>query len=247
MTENRYIKKFSPAVTEAIGYYVYTLADPITTEIFYVGKGRGNRIFDHVNFSLKSPKESDKLNQIRAIRDRGEEVLHYIHRHGLTEKEAFEIEAALIDLVGLNELANRVAGQHSAYRGKMSVSEVVARYEAPQIMIQEPALLITVNRLYFRGITPPRLYEITRGNWVLGERREKVQLAIAVYHGIVRQVYRVHSWHTAKARDPKQKTRARWRFKGEVAEDFQHYVGGDVSHYLTQGAQNPIKYLNLNS
>jgi len=35
-------------VAERLGWYVYRLIDPRNGETFYVGKGRGNRIFQHV-------------------------------------------------------------------------------------------------------------------------------------------------------------------------------------------------------
>ena len=38
-----------------------------------------------------------KLHRIREIRLDGFEVAHVIHRHGLDEDTAFEVEAALID------------------------------------------------------------------------------------------------------------------------------------------------------
>jgi len=41
-------REFSPAVVEALGYYVYLLKDPETDKVFYVGKGTGNRIFQHL-------------------------------------------------------------------------------------------------------------------------------------------------------------------------------------------------------
>lgn len=76
---------FSPAVSEQLGYYVYRLIDPATGEDFYVGKGKGSRIFQHLSLALAHPTRSDKLDRIRAIHERGQEVRHLIHRHGLTE------------------------------------------------------------------------------------------------------------------------------------------------------------------
>ncbi|MCA9952830.1 MAG: hypothetical protein KDE48_24440 [Anaerolineales bacterium] len=235
---------FSPAVIEQLGYYVYLLIDPETNKVFYVGKGTGNRIFAHLNYALKFPKETDKLDTIRAIRDKGLLVKHLIHRHGLSEKEAFEVEASLIDFIGLDELTNKVGGHKSNYRGQMTIAEVFAMYDAPKIEIPEPALLIIVNKLFHRGMDEEDLYEITRGNWVLGSRRENAQYAFAIYNGIVRQAYQIQRWFPVIARSPGQKTRNRWRFEGIVAEDLQHYVGGSVENYITQGAQNPIKYIN---
>lgn len=235
---------FSSAIIEQLGYYVYLLIDPETDKVFYVGKGTGDRIFAHLNFALRFPKETDKLEKIRAIMQKGLAVKHLIHRHGLTEKEAFEVEASLIDFIGLEELTNKVGGQHSSFRGQMTIPELIALYEAPPLEIKEPALLIIVNRLFRRGMDAERLYEITRGNWVLGERRRKARYAFSVYRGIVRQVYQIQRWFPAEARSPHQKTRQRWRFDGMVAYELQHYVGGSVDHYLTQGSQNPVKYLN---
>jgi uncharacterized protein len=40
--------EFSQAVCERIGYYVYILKDPRNNLNFYVGKGKGNRIFQHI-------------------------------------------------------------------------------------------------------------------------------------------------------------------------------------------------------
>ena len=237
-------KRFSPSVTEKLGFYVYFLIDPETDRIFYVGKGTGNRIFAHLEFALNSPKESDKLGKIREIHQKGLQVKHRIHRHGLTEKEAFEVEASLIDFIGLDALTNKVSGQNSNDRGQMTVTDVIAMYEAPQIDIREPVILITVNRLFRRGMDAAALYEITRGNWVVGKRREKVEFALAVYNGIVRQVYEIHYWFPVEARSPKQKTRQRWRFEGVVSSTMQHYVGGSVENYISLGAQNPIKYIN---
>ena len=51
------MKKFSPDIIKKLKWYVYLLSDPNSEEIFYVGKGKGNRVFDHFNnLNGKDPK-----------------------------------------------------------------------------------------------------------------------------------------------------------------------------------------------
>ena len=80
-------------------YYVYGLVDPRENKIFYIGKGKGNRVFQHEEESLKHP-ESDKLRlqTIKDIKDAGKEVGKIIIHCNLTENEAFAAEAALINV-----------------------------------------------------------------------------------------------------------------------------------------------------
>lgn len=235
---------FSPSIIEQLGYYVYLLKDPATKDIFYIGKGTGNRIFAHLNEALYDVTENTKLDRIRTIHARGQEVEHVIHRHGLTEKEAFEVEAALIDLVGLHDLTNMVAGYHSRDHGPMTIPEIIAAYDAPILDIQEPALLIIINRLYRRLMTSDELYMATRGDWVIGDHRDRAKYAFAVSNGLVRQVYEIERWYPANEAVTEPKGRRRWRFDGHIANDMQHYVGGSIERYITLGAQNPIRYIN---
>ncbi len=236
-------QEFPVSVIERLGYYVYTLADP-TGKIFYVGKGTGNRVFMHANEALENPKPSDKLNKIREIRAVGGDVKYEILRHGLSENEAFEVESAIIDFIGLKELTNIVAGHNMDRRGRMSIAEIIATHQAEPISISEPAILIIVNRLFERNISSDRLYEITRGNWAVGERRNKAKYAFCVYKGIVREVYKINRWFSVPARFPHTKRQIRWRFDGEVSNELQHYVGCSVAAYLKPRAQNPVLYVN---
>lgn len=125
------------SVVEKLGYYVYLLIEPETNQIFYIGKGIGNRIFAHIADAITDETPGDKLDKIKEIYAKGLKVKHIVHRHGLTEKEAFEIEAALIDFVGLSGLTNQVQGYNSDGRGRMSVAEVIAKYKALIIEISE--------------------------------------------------------------------------------------------------------------
>jgi hypothetical protein len=53
----------------------------------------------------------------------------------------------------------------------------------------------TINKLYRSNMTAEELYEATRGIWVVGTRRENAEYVMAVYLGIVREVYRIQKWH----------------------------------------------------
>lgn len=67
---------FSPEVSRKLGWYVYRLIDPRNGETFYVGKGRGNRVFAHVRASegLEGDDLDNKIERIRQIQLAGFEV-----------------------------------------------------------------------------------------------------------------------------------------------------------------------------
>ena len=90
---------FTEEIADKLGFYVYRLIDPRNGETFYVGKGKGNRVFAHVAGELEAGADelSEKLQRIREIRLAGFDVAHVIHRHGLDSRTAIEVEAALID------------------------------------------------------------------------------------------------------------------------------------------------------
>lgn len=236
--------RFPASVIEKIGSYVYTLADPKTRRIFYVGKGRGNRVFQHARASLRRPKPTDKIKTIRQIRRHGRSVAYEIVRHGLDQTTALEVESALIDFIGRSDLTNQVAGHGADERGRMTIPDIMATYAAKPIRISEPVVLIIVNKLYRRNISAAELYEITRGNWGMGKRREAAIYALSVFRGVVREVYRINSWRCVRARSRSQKRQWRWRFAGAVAPELRHYVGGNVERYLKAGARLPFRYVN---
>jgi hypothetical protein len=113
------------------------------------------------------------------------------------------------------------------------------------VTITEPAILFTLNQLYRPGMSSEELYEATRGTWRLGPKREQARYGIAVYQGIVLEVYRIRRWHPAgtlpyRFRRPETlNLDRRWEFEGEVAEDLHaRYVGRSVG----KGGQNPVRY-----
>lgn len=107
-------------------FYVYCLMDPRNGECFYVGKGKGNRIFKHKQDAQKQllyedifreeNKDNLKFNRINEICSNDLNVLGYIVSYGLTESEAFSAENVLINFLNLTNkttLTNMINGHGS--------------------------------------------------------------------------------------------------------------------------------------
>lgn len=229
------ITEFSKAVCERIGSYVYILKDPRNGNIFYVGKGKRNRVFQHLNCALVNSTDNDKYNLIREIINDNLEVEHYILRHGIDEKLALEIESTIIDLLGIENLTNAVKGHDTWERGLKTTDEVMQHYDAKAVTFEEPCLIININRLFTRGMSVQQLYDATRASWIVGLKRNRVIYAVASYRGLVREVYKVEKW---------QPNGSRWEFIGEVAESSvrDKYINQSLDNYIRKGNQNPIKY-----
>ena len=230
-------------VGDALASYVYVYIDPRSHRPFYVGKGKGNRLFSH----LDDQTESEKVRRIAEVRAAGLEPQIDVLRYGLSDTDAALVEAAAIDLIGRPPLTNIVAGHHAQSFGRITSQEVIAMLTATPVVVREPAILITINQLYRSGMSPQELYEATRGFWVVGPRRDKAELALAVYQGVVREVYRIREWHQAATleyatRDAEaNRGSGRWEFEGEIAMEVRdEYVGRSVG----KGGQNPIRYVN---
>ena len=125
------MNKFSPEVCKKLNYYVYRLIDPRNGETFYIGKGYENRVFNHMEMEIKFDKNSDEMNEyevtekfkiLREIRNEGLKPIHIIHRHGMNEEEAFEVEAALID--AFTGLSNIVSGHRSNEFGPANAIQI---------------------------------------------------------------------------------------------------------------------------
>lgn len=242
------IPRIPPAIGRRLGFYVYLYVNPIDKTVFYVGKGRGGRALAHLDADAK--KAITKI--IRKIRRSGSEPQIEILAHKLPNPEAaLRVEASAIDLLGLKNLANRIHG-HGVKFGRMPLNEVVAHYTHRKANVREPAVLIRINQLYRYGMTDVELYDSTRGVWRIGPKRDRAKYALAVFEGIVREVYRIAGWFPAGStfnvrRDGRGlRSPERWEFVGTIAEESvrHRYVNRYVGHLFDQGAQNPISYVN---
>lgn len=241
---------FPPDVEETLGSYVYLLRDPQDGEVFYVGKGSGERVFQHARAALKPIQGMDlKLARIQQILHGGRKVVTEILRYGMSEETAHEVEAAVIQAIGLPNLLNLIEGHGSLERGRGSTDEIITRLAAEPVEVAIPAILIRPSRLYSPDAPPEELYEVTRKWWRVGSQRDKAVYAMAVINGVVREVWRISGWYARAEGDPgweeDEPGKPRWAFHGEVAHDQAHFKGRSVAHYWKPGAQSPFVYAGL--
>ena len=241
------MKKFSSEILKEMKYYVYLLSDPITGEIFYVGKGKGNRVFSHLNDNTDNPK----VKKIKEIQSQGREPKIEFLVHGVEDEVTIKkIEAAIIDLIGKNKLTNKVGGYESSDFGRMDLDQIKARYTSDQADITEKVVLIKLSKTFRYNMDPMELYDYTRGVWHVSEvRRENVKYAFAIYDGVIQETYNVLQWfeagttYTNRIDIDAWKKSKRWEFIGSISEEMRNkYRYKSVEHYWQANAQNPIRY-----
>ena len=167
---------FDNKTIEKLGFYVYGLIDPRSKKLFYVGKGLGNRIFMHLRDAIQGDSSTLKLDLIREIISQGQKVEHLILRSGLSEKEALEIEATLIDYGNYFKKAfsNSVSGQHSNQKGIMTSDEIIRKFNAkPLKELLHPLVIININKKYKRGINSYDIYSATKEAWKVDQSKIK--------------------------------------------------------------------------
>lgn len=231
-----------PEVAEAIGWYVYALVDPRDNRVFYIGKGRGERINAHGRDADGNPAaESSKLKQIQAIREAGNDIRLMFLRTNIESSElAYPFEHIAIDALRADDpnlaqatggrqgsrLTNLAGGHHSAAVGLADLVDVKARYAAePCPRISEPVIMLKVQNYWRSGMTNDQIRHITEGNWRIGSAtRDNAQLAVAVAYGVVRGVFRItpDSWYQKPA-EP-----GRWGFESVPATEYDSLLGTHV-------------------
>lgn len=248
--------KFTASVTKELKYYVYIYSHPISNEIFYVGKGKGNRIFSH----LEENNESEKVAAINEIKNKGLMPKMEIVIHGIEDEEtALRVESSIIDLLGIQNLTNKQSGYKSAKYGRMTIEQIISAYDKQSIEIVEPSILIRINQAFRYSMTEIELYDYTRGQWKLNPVRAKnAKFGFAIYDGIIQEVYEIVDWFKAGTtfsirRNIKndelidEAIEGRYEFIGNLASEKirNKYKFKSVGHYFKKGNSNPILYKNI--
>ncbi len=226
-------------------YYVYRLVDPRNMQTFYVGKGSGDRVFQHAKeakIGKDQDEKSEKIAQIQDILSTGKEVICIIHRWGLSEKTAFEVEAALID--AYPGLTNKIGGHHGE-RGIVMADDLLQALTAKEYddnLIPANLKYLIIKTSYSAIRSNGSLYEATRRAWKRSLRSvRQYKYVLSVINGIVKEVYEVEKdeWHRSMI----EKDKIEFDNNGRIANDhiWRDLIGKKIpSDYRRKGMSNPV-------
>jgi hypothetical protein len=172
----------------------------------------------------------------------GFEVAHVIHRHGLDDDTAREVEAALIDAY---PGATNIAGGYNAMRGVTHADEIIRRYHAEGAVFRHEVILIMINRTAIEKST----YEAVRYAWKVDVKKAAAtELVLAVRQGMIVGVFVATEWLPATPENFPDTTETRVGRHGFVGKEAPErisdiYLGKRVPMSMRQrGAANPIRY-----
>jgi hypothetical protein len=252
---------FSQEVINELGWYVYRLIDPRSGHTFYVGKGKGNRVFEHAQNALQknqiSAEEADylgsKAKRINEIISAGMDVHHVIHRHKIdSEATAYEIEAALIE--AYEGLSNISGGHDNAEKGCAHSSELIRKYEAKELVPGHSLISFSCGHAMRERSSA---YEACRFSWRLNRKNIRSrQYALAVDRGFVMDVFEIDNWlpatpenfpgHSFPLEDPAALdliAKSRTGFNGrQASQDILTLY--QYTRLPGEGGQNPVRYFD---
>ena len=176
------------------------------------------------------------------IKAAGLQVGHVIHRHGMDDNTAYEVEAALID--AYPGLTNEVSGAGSSDFGAMHAQGVIRKYEAKTAKFDHRVLLINIGQ----SVTERSVYEATQYAWKVSlSRAKRAEVVLAVRRGIIVEVFVPEKWLPATAEnfEGRAPVPGRYGFVGEFGDQSMRkkYLGRRIpDSFRKKGAANPIRY-----
>lgn len=251
--ELKLFRKYLKMNPSELGCYVYILMDPRNKQVFYVGKGTGERMFSHVMEAFSQQNSYDesslgkKIERIREIHYAGKKVEMRILHYGLTDEHAFIVESVLIDVFSnftdidtnaIGELTNSING-FDHRRGFCNLEELYRRAavkEKVDILPEEKILAIKINGTEQND---KDILERVRKYWRINPyHANKATYIAACRHGVVVGLYiNVSEWK-------KDDNENRFYFEGTSVTDkkvLERYINKSID--FPKRAQYPIWYV----
>ena len=240
---------FPPGVAAKLAIYVYLLTDARSGRPFFVGRGRGDRCFRHVDAARALGSSSDVtgatsakpgkyplLDRIREAESDGRPVRIEILRHGLTVDEADLVVAAVDDTLGLG--LGSSLGSHRAPAVELGAGLA----KRAKFKRSHQVVLLRVG-----AHGSDTTYDSARHGWRIGRRWVDLdsvrspQWAVVVAGDLVESVYRIDDWEPAPLAGG---TAGPYTVSGTRASDLEErYVGRSVSGYLGAGTPTQVTYV----
>lgn len=204
-----------------LGFYTYALCeidDDNKRTPFYIGKGKNERCFSHIDDKNLSEK-TKKIHDLYENKKLGIDIL----AHNLTEKESLVAESVCIDLLNIENLTNLVRG-HGDNTKRLPIGDLASLIENEEVDVlpEHRGAAFLLEKTYLHNFGDLQLLEFTRGIW-RRKQPEEVRYAYATYRGIVKEVYEIYTWVPAgtqqyftRALDP-EKIGRRFEFVGKKA------------------------------
>ena len=259
-------KVLTPYTQEQLGHYVYVLRDPRDNQIFYVGKGVGNRVLDHANGVIaKEDPQSTKEKQISEIHAAGLEVDAWIIQSGLkSDEHAYATESAVYGALKLISstlnsekllLKNIVVPPGFSNSGLIQLNEAIAIFGEPadSTLIPHNSVFIKPTTTWRRGMSPEELWEATHGWWKVNEERIKnISYVFAIPNFVIRGIWSVpeNGWRKQKQGDRgyanAQQKQAKLKNKqprfgfdsmSDVSSDFSELINKSVERLYEKSGQ----------
>lgn len=229
------IKKFSDSTLSVLNngerrFYVYCLTDLKKDKILYIGKGCGNRIFEHEQAARSQDGDIDVPARKAIVKCK--KLGRYIISYHLTEAEAQTAETTLIHFVKSvlgKKLKNKIAGHGP---GGISVEKLDRRFGFSSLPLNDlnPDGLVLAVKIQdaldldtdeetdyrFDNQDDANLKSRTLGNWVIGkDAASKVKYIIGIHTGLQNAVvsaYEVDGFETfEETKNGRKQTRYRFR------------------------------------
>jgi hypothetical protein len=160
-------KPLEPGLREKLGNYVYALCDPRDgNKIFYIGRGKDDRVLQHEWDAAKDGNTTAKLDLIREIQATGVEVEKVILRYGMTQTQAIVVEATLIDalLYFGASLKNLVRGAEVA-SGLRRLNDLRVEHAARPLEVDRDTVIVSINQTWNAKADDAALWEMSRRWW----------------------------------------------------------------------------------